>query len=35
MQERPRIGLEGEPVAELTKLGWVVVSPGNNSEVIF
>ena len=32
-QERPRLGLEGEPVAELTKLGWAVVSPGNNSEV--
>ena len=32
-QERPRVGLEGKPVVELTKLGWVVVSPGNNSEV--
>ena len=32
-QERPRVRPEGEPVAELTKLGWVVVSPGNSSEV--
>ena len=26
-QGRSRVGLKGEPVAELTKLGWVVVSP--------
>ena len=32
-QERSRVGLEGGPVAELTKPGWVVVSPGDNSEV--
>ena len=26
--ERPRIGRPGEPVAEKTKLGWTIVSPG-------
>ena len=26
-QERPRVGLPGEPIAELTKLGWVILSP--------
>ena len=25
MQERPRVGLEGEPLAELTKIRWVIV----------
>ena len=24
-QERPRVGLEGEPLAELTKIRWVIV----------
>lgn len=28
-QERPRVVLEGDPVAELTKLGRVAVLPGN------
>ena len=27
-QERPRVGNEGEPIAELAKLGWFVMSPG-------
>ena len=26
-QERSRVGLSGEPIAELTKLGWVILSP--------
>ena len=26
--ERPRVGLPGEPVAEKTKLGWTIMSPG-------
>ena len=32
-RERPTVGLEGEPVTEFTKQGWVVVLPGNNREV--
>ena len=28
MSERPRIGLPGEPVAERTKQGWTIMSPG-------
>ena len=27
-QERQRVGLPGKPIAELTKLGWVILSPG-------
>ena len=27
-QKRPRLGRTKEPVAELTKFGWVIVSPG-------
>ena len=27
-QERPRVRLPGEPIAELTKLSWVILSPG-------
>ena len=30
-QERPRIGQIGDPVVELTKLGWVIMSPGKDS----
>ena len=30
-QERPQIGQISDPVAELTKLGWVIMSPGNES----
>ena len=26
-KERPRVGLPGESIAELTKLGWVILSP--------
>ena len=33
MQDRPRVWIEGEPVAELTKLRWAPVLSGNNSEV--
>ena len=32
-QERARIGQPGEPIAELTKLGWVVISPGQETSV--
>ena len=30
-QERLRVGLPGEPIAELTKLGWVILSPGKEN----
>ena len=30
-QERPRIGQVGDPVAELTILGWVIMSTGKES----
>ena len=29
-QERLRVGLPGEPIGELTKLGWVILSPSTN-----
>ena len=32
-QERPRVGVSGEPIAELTKFGWVIVSPGQETGV--
>ena len=33
VQEVPRIGLPGEPIAELTKLGWVIISPGRELDL--
>ena len=32
-QERPRVGLPGEPIAELSKLGWIIVSPGQETGI--
>ena len=32
-QERARVGQPGEPIAELTKLGWVVISPEQETSV--
>ena len=32
-QERPRVGLPEEPIAELTKFGWIIVSPGQETGV--
>ena len=32
-QERLRVGLSGEPIAELTKFGWVIVSSGKETGV--
>ena len=33
VQEMPRVGQPGEPVAELTRLGWVLMSPGKEVEL--
>ena len=33
-QERARVGQPGEPIAELTKLGWVVIFPGQETSVL-
>ena len=30
---KPRIGQQGEPVAELTELGWTIMSPGKDSNL--
>lgn len=30
--EWPRVGLPGEPVADKTKLGWTIMSPGTESD---
>ena len=32
-QERARVGQPGEPIAKLTKLGWVVIFPGQETPV--
>ena len=32
-KERARVGKPGELIAELTKLGWVVISPGQESDL--
>ena len=33
MQERPRIGQPGDPIAELTRFGWFIMSPGHESNL--
>ena len=33
VQEMPRVGSPGEPVAELTQFGWVIMSPGNKIDL--
>ena len=33
VQEVPRIGLPGEPIVELTRLGWVIISPGRELDL--
>ena len=30
-QERPRVGLPGAPIAEVTKLVWIILSPGKEN----
>ena len=32
--DRARTGLPWEPIAELTKLGWYIVSPGKENDII-
>ena len=32
-QEKAKVGQPGEPIAELTKLGWVVISPRQETSV--
>ena len=34
MEKRPRVGKIGEPFAEFTKMGWVMMSPGRESDVV-
>ena len=31
--DRPRVGSQGDPVAERTKLGWFIMSPGEDESV--
>ena len=31
--EMPKLGSPGEPVAELTRFGWVIMSPGNEIDL--
>ena len=33
VQEMPKVGQPGEPIAELTRLGWVLMSPGKEVEL--
>ena len=33
VQEGPRVGQPGEPIAELTRLRWVIISPGRELDV--
>ena len=33
VQVTPRVGSPGEPVAELTQFGWVIISPGNEIDL--
>ena len=34
MEKRPRVGKIGEPFAEFTKMGWVMMSPGRESDAV-
>ena len=34
MEKTPWVGKIGKPFAELTKMGWVMMSPGRESDVV-
>ena len=34
MEKSPRVGKVGEPIAELTKMGWVMMFPARESDVV-
>ena len=33
MQKSPRAGKMNEPIAKITKMGWIIMSPGRESDL--